>query len=451
MSTTLRLYTSKSSQPHQQDEGQGQGQDQDEYRLLELPDEIAKLIEGAQQRRNSAKRKRTEEGDGSTQDGGQGSESDCLVINGNENDEAVLSTDDATYALRQVNQSNSLLLCSLDQDSRLDMKVNISSTLELTRIVPRLDRLGTLLRESSYTGQEDESRKQDVKRYTAEEVSSIIQASRVELLQGFKERCVLELDGYMRMISSESIETLLRSLLLILDSNSYLYTQVPIKEVVQELKQDSNNDVREEILHALLTNWFGQQHKEEDVVQLDMQSIARFLGEQLLKKNALQPMALDKFMKMWSQALPQFQHDQGDDSDDDEEDLPELRFPNSNSSTKVNKQDTSPSTLRLNLELLSGQYITLPLPPLPSSQLQYYPKSMLSTEPASRFQELFLIKSSWYLTELEPFIEDLSVDSKRREALLLRYARAKKVIVPADKKKGEKQREVTLYSARVKY
>lgn len=175
-------------------EGEGEAPEQ-QYRLLEISEDIARLIESAQERQRSrtcngsgngkgtgnagsqsrdSKRRRTEGSFSSSHPhhGEDDDERECLIINGRHNDEAVLSTQDKTHALREVSQSNSLLLCAID-DRRADggsrggkasskqmtMKVNISSVLELSQIVPRLDRVSTLLRGSAYEGDEEEKRK----------------------------------------------------------------------------------------------------------------------------------------------------------------------------------------------------------------------------------------------------------------------------------------------------
>lgn len=96
---------------------------------------------------------------------------ESLIINGRRNDEAVLSTQDKTYALREVSQSNSMLLCAIESrragnessgpgsGGQLTMKVNVSSLLELTNVVPRLDRITTLLKASAYRGEHEEKNK----------------------------------------------------------------------------------------------------------------------------------------------------------------------------------------------------------------------------------------------------------------------------------------------------
>lgn len=235
--------------------------------------------------------------------------------------------------------------------------------------------------------------------------------------------------------------------MLIMDSNSYLPNSLPIKETVQGLMDD--HDVRSEVASALLTAWFGRVCDDDaSAVALDMDKMARFVGEELLKARALQPLKLEDFMEQWRSRLSG-----GGQASSTDKDLADLK-------------------------LLKGLYILFPVPPqvpnppnLPRT-IQYYPKSLLPLEPAPRFQELFLTRSQWFLEELEPFIEDLSVDSKRREALMLRYARAKKVKMTVPRDAGSKTeratsstgvirtssssnavetKEVTVYSARVRY
>jgi sister chromatid cohesion protein DCC1 len=267
----------------------------------------------------------------------------------------------------------------------------------------------------------------------------------------------------MRLLSPTYLHSLLLSLLLILDSNAYLSDDVPLQDAMAALREDHH--VREEVAEAILCRWFGQlnqissesepveseREKEERSsavrstrtqtrVVLDGTKLARFIGEQLLRE-ASQPMLLSTLMSVWSTQLG----------------------------------DTFKSYV--SLSLLDSLYLLHPAPPLSTSsnapipiqrRIEHFPRSALPSAPAPRFQALFSARASWTLQDLAPFIEDLAVDAKRREALLLRFARAKKVEVavpvPAgagaqgkikgeDKgKKAAPQKEViTLYSARVRY
>lgn len=80
-----------------------------------------------------------------------------IVIKGLADDEAVLCTESKTFIVRQVNTSNSLVLTNKDPIS--DQHIvhdDISSTIELLPCVARLGRIDELLRDSSYSGHENE-------------------------------------------------------------------------------------------------------------------------------------------------------------------------------------------------------------------------------------------------------------------------------------------------------
>lgn len=72
-------------------------------------------------------------------------------------------------------------------------------------------------------------------------------------------------------------------------------------------------------------------------------------------------------------------------------------------------------------------------------QLKYFPASALPIEPAARFSDLFLTRDRWKADDLTPFLADIAVDSKERDKLLLKHARA---LTDA---------EGVWYTARVKY
>lgn len=129
-----------------------------------------------------------------------------LIINGRHSDPAVLCTPTRTYALRQVTQSNSLLLCSLPSPHsststttpRLTLRSNVTDILELQPVVPRLERIAELLEGSAYAGEDEEERKGRRRLYTVRELRSVVQASDEEMMRGLDEICVLRLDGEYR-------------------------------------------------------------------------------------------------------------------------------------------------------------------------------------------------------------------------------------------------------------
>ena len=75
---------------------------------------------------------------------------------------------------------------------------------------------------------------------------------------------------------------------------------------------------------------------------------------------------------------------------------------------------------------LQGNYLTSEKPQSqhPSNQLTYFPSSELPLEPLARFNDLFLTRSRWGAEEIAPFLDDIAIDRKERDKLLLKYARA---------------------------
>lgn len=110
-----------------------------------------------------------------------------LCIKGLPDDDAVLCTSESTFAIREVQLSNSLLLVSplphsdinqpmLTEDDSAAPEIwsvqdNLSSTIELTPCLPRLERLNELLGASMYAGPEAESQHSQVRACKARDLS----------------------------------------------------------------------------------------------------------------------------------------------------------------------------------------------------------------------------------------------------------------------------------------
>jgi len=75
----------------------------------------------------------------------------------------------------------------------------------------------------------------------------------------------------------------------------------------------------------------------------------------------------------------------------------------------------------VSLSLLSGNYL---VSPSDSELLSYFPASSLPIDAAPRFADLFLTRSKWKAEDISPFLTDVAIDSKERDKLLLKFARA---------------------------
>jgi sister chromatid cohesion protein DCC1 len=73
-----------------------------------------------------------------------------------------------------------------------------------------------------------------------------------------------------------------------------------------------------------------------------------------------------------------------------------------------------------------GNYIATPsvASDVPSQLLTYFPRSSLPIDAPARFADLFITRSRWKADEIIPFLSDIAVDSKARDKMLLKFARA---------------------------
>jgi sister chromatid cohesion protein DCC1 len=95
--------------------------------------------------------------------------------------------------------------------------------------------------------------------------------------------------------------------------------------------------------------------------------------------------------------------------------------------------------------------------------IQYFASDNLPTDAAKRIQRLFQKREQWTLEELSPFLDDIAVDAKKKDAVLLKYARTTIVKIPIAESKQERKarirrgmangptRDLQLYSARLRY
>lgn len=59
----------------------------------------------------------------------------------------------------------------------------------------------------------------------------------------------------------------------------------------------------------------------------------------------------------------------------------------------------------------------------PQPSVTYFSRSSLPTDPLSRFNELFLTRNKWKEQDIVAFLEDIAVDKKDVDRLLIKFAR----------------------------
>jgi sister chromatid cohesion protein DCC1 len=76
---------------------------------------------------------------------------------------------------------------------------------------------------------------------------------------------------------------------------------------------------------------------------------------------------------------------------------------------------------------------------------------------------LFAVRERWTAEDLSPFLSDVAIDNKRRDAMLLKFARSSQCQIPVAETKAERRarlhngiahpptKTVQLYSSRLRY
>ncbi|KAK0542725.1 Ctf8p and Ctf18p associating protein [Tilletia horrida] len=402
-----------------------------DYLLLQVPKNLSREFEAAHEQEPTSdtvgtKRRR---GNGTSK---SSSMRTCFTINGRQGDPAVLCTDKASFSIRQIAQSNSLLLLTpktdaSDSETRLQLRGNLDSMLELVPTVPRLSRIPDLLRLTSYRGPEEETdlhtrlrrgaqkdSKQKLKLYRHRQLRSIVQASEAEFEQALKLFRVIELNSRLRLVASSYRIKVLKMLHAQLMIDTLQPTSVPVQKVVRHLVEDG---IAEPIARAVLLRWYGKQvaspdgaDSEEVYASLDLDAIVRDWGLELLSIHRA-PTSLSTFMNTWRKEVGELFEGSVD-----------LRLLRGNALLHPSPLPTTlfpapgvvvPASAMGGGSPASG-FVPQQVPP---SQVQYYPASELQQDAAQRFAELFLTRPHWTHDELLPFIEDMAPGSNGQQSL----------------------------------
>ncbi|ODN73982.1 hypothetical protein L202_07476 [Cryptococcus amylolentus CBS 6039] len=363
------------------------------YQLLELPPEILKQVEAL-----------------------DGAEPFPLTIKGRPSDDATICTPNATFQLRTIGISNSLLVCrSAAEDTDVFLRrhvgeeaketLHISDTchqvFECLPIAPNLERIRAVLRPSAWEGMDsslgkrkrDEKNGKVVKRWTKEQLKSVVQASDRELEDGLRERNVVEVDGKLMLLPAANLKDLLVLLISLLHINSKgSDTTAPTKTLIETLEKEY--DILPSLSSPVL-GLFG--HVEGEMWRGDMRKIVKEVGMGILTRIGRNKKQ-DEFVDEWKKEVG-----------DSWEDL-------------------------VDMKLLEGEYLANPPPasalavgtrcPL----LTYFPISSLPLQPAPRFSELFLTRTRWRPDEMTPFLKGLTRDGdkKERDKLVVKFVRVVK-------------------------
>ncbi|KAF9792717.1 sister chromatid cohesion protein Dcc1 [Thelephora terrestris] len=344
------------------------------FRLLELPPNLLKSIES-----NSPS---------------------TWAIKGNPTEDAVLCAGDRTYSIRSVSLSNSVLVVGPGEtQGQITIRGTNREILQVTPILPKVHKLVGLLRGREYDegredldddfldGEQDTQNQQQAKKgyLTYAQALTEIQASEAELTNALKDRRILLINGTLRPIAPSYLSTILELLLNSLVSLQQSHESASVRVLADALQDD--HEIKPQVTKQVMA-WFGD--VDEYYWRMDVPSVLTQVGMGILRAYRHDPIDENEFLNKWKNAVG----------------------------------DTFAS--RAELSLLLGNYLssTKPQSQPPSNQLTYFPSSELPLGPLARFGDLFLTRTRWKAEDIGPFLDDIAIDRKERDKLLLTYARA---------------------------
>ncbi|KAG5519305.1 hypothetical protein PMAC_001930 [Pneumocystis sp. 'macacae'] len=298
-------------------------------------------------------------------------EKPCLTLKADHSrGSTVLCSSSKTYLLRNVSQTNSLLLFQKEDDGFSLLK-DAKSYIEITEVPVRINfnNLAPL-----YDGY-DLHVPDTVPLYTLNQVKRRIPASDEEIHHALTRSMCLVIDGYLRRLSFNYALRVLQLILAHAEVENICLEKLKFDLLMIHVGSEEPADVVELVLRRF-------SHTQVEPYAIDGSSIAQWIGIQLLAKCKGSPVPLNEFICNWKSTIP------------------------------------SPFVTYAELSLLQGEYLLIG-----SSAIQYFPADELSIDPAIRFQELFLAQSKWNLFDILPFIRGLTTDETKIDLLLRKFTR----------------------------
>uniref|UniRef100_A0ACD6A364 Uncharacterized protein n=1 Tax=Avena sativa TaxID=4498 RepID=A0ACD6A364_AVESA len=331
-----------------------------------------------------------------------------VTVRGRPEEEAVLCTPSATYAMKFVGTSNSMFLippgeavapslrpghANEDATTTSDAAASIikvaPGSIELVRTAPRLDKLRRLLRERPYVLDEDLGDGSEHKKglYTWEDLCVLVQASDIELLDGLNSLSAVDIDGFWRTVDANSVNTVLDMILHNSVLHDWLLNAMPENAVLSVMESDGFT--RKIVAHCL--NRFGTkvEHEAASCWSLDEKLVCLQFAQRALSAGK---MKLNSFMDKWERSIP--------------------------------------SGMRADLQMLEGEVLYEKLGA--ETWVHAFSVADLPLTPAERFAALFRERPRWEWKDLQPFIRDLRVPGTSSEGLLIKYARRTQPSADAD-------------------
>ncbi|KOC69042.1 Sister chromatid cohesion protein DCC1, partial [Habropoda laboriosa] len=320
------------------------------------------------------------------------SKGDSLTFQGNKEDTVVLCTKNQTYDIKEAETSNSCMLVpnlnlfeqtKVDANDRIVKAYNISGVFhtyyEVKECEPRLEKLHSVLKPTSFNGVEYESAIPQELLYDWQRLQNEVQASEDELTQALKDYLIVTINGYFRLISFECEVRSLTLMLDLFDENSW-----ELNEVDKEITYES---LKEFIVKPVFDILFTKYTEVSDKSKTDGTLLFRYNEEQCCKSLAKVLLSASpvteykQFMESWCiEMKPKEEYLRGI------------------------------ALVTWNNSFLKKEVVSFPEIDLPKNINQ-------------RFNYLFKAKDKWTVQEISPYILKLATNKMNVNALLTKYAR----------------------------
>ncbi|KAB0805496.1 hypothetical protein PPYR_02466 [Photinus pyralis] len=319
-------------------------------------------------------------------------EQGVVYVKGEDNENAVLCTDTATYDLLETETSNALLLVEslhfrdsvTDSAPKATSKVTVKGVfydyLEVTPTKPNLQRLHELLDKRPYKGPEYERDGDEHDLYTYSELLNRIQASRNELDAALEAMRIVKVNDKIRILDFEYHSRVLSYMLKLIEENSWNFNEVDYDQTVSTL----SDLIPEEIICSLF-ELYTEKSKVIDGLQLYKYKeidVCKFVARVLLH-NA-RKFNLQEFLEAWMELVP--------------------------------------NGMRPETEMLYGLAI-IDTKSVPNTILAFEEET-LPDNILERFDVLFNAKDRWTVPEITPYIQRMTTEKTDVNAILAKYARA---------------------------
>lgn len=316
---------------------------------------------------------------------------------GGKDESAVLCTKNKTYEIKEAETSNSLLLVPnllLSSDTkntegpdrvikRCCVKGIFHNYYEVRECKPHVDKILTVLENSCYNGKEYESTIDPSMLYDWDRLQSEIQASEDELKKALSNYLIVDINGYLRLISFETEVQYVTYMLDLFNDNSW-----EIDEVDKEITCDSLEElIPESVCQALFDRYTTLSEKTKKdgspLYRYDEEKVCKLLAKVLL--SALPVNRYEDFMESWKMGAPD----------------------------KITPKE----------EYLRGIALVVYNKSTLQKEVVSFPEENLPKNLNDRLNEIFKVKEKWILEEISPYISNFTTSKINVNSLLTKYAR----------------------------